>query len=61
MAEVDNMEQFWSTQINRCLDIVAPWKTQKKRQKRFQLPNEVKAKRVIENTSSKCTQWSNRC
>ena len=42
MKDVDNMEQFWSTQINSCLDIVAPWKTQKMRQKRFLLPNEVK-------------------
>ena len=41
MEDIDDMEHFWSTQINKCLDVVAPWKSQKFKQKRYQLPKEV--------------------
>ena len=26
---VDEMEEFWTTEINKCLDSIAPWKTRK--------------------------------
>ena len=29
MKDVDNMERFWTKQINKCLDLVAPWKSRK--------------------------------
>ena len=41
MEDVDDMEQYWSTQINNCLNITAPWKTHKHKQKRYRLPKDV--------------------
>ena len=41
MVDVDDMEKFWTTEINKCLNFVAPWKTRKLKQKQYCLPNEV--------------------
>ena len=41
MEDVDSMEKFWTVEINKCLDLVAPWKTRKQKQRKFFLPKEV--------------------
>ena len=41
LDDVDKMEIFWTREINRCLDEIAPWKVRKVKQKRFSLPSEV--------------------
>ena len=41
MEDVDEMENFWSTEISRCLNFVAPWKTRKMKQKKYCLPKEI--------------------
>ena len=33
-VDVDEMENFWTTEINKCLDFVAPWKTRQNTQKK---------------------------
>ena len=43
MEDVDPMEKFWTIEINKCMDISAPWKSRKVRKKRIDLPNEVKS------------------
>ena len=52
MTDVDEMEKFWTMEINKCLDIVAPWKRRKNKQKRFSLSKEVqfeiKKKKVLQ-------------
>ena len=42
MEVVDNMEKFWTVEINKCLDLVAPWKTRKQKQRKYCLPKEVR-------------------
>ena len=44
MIDIDEMEKFWTMEINNCLDVIAPWKIRKIKQKRFSLPNEVQNK-----------------
>ena len=39
--DVDEMEEFWTSKINQCLDYIAPWKTRKIKQKKFCLPKVV--------------------
>ena len=41
MSNVDEMEEFWTKEINKCLDFVAPWKSRRVKQKRCILPKEV--------------------
>ena len=41
MEDVDEMEEFWTSEITKCLNYVAPWKYRKAKQKRFSLPKEV--------------------
>ena len=41
MHEVDDMEIFWTREINQCLNFVAPMKTRKIKKKRFCLPKEI--------------------
>ena len=41
MVNVDEMQSFWTTEINKCLDFVAPWKERKVKQKRHSLPKEI--------------------
>ena len=43
MEDVDPMEDFWTKEINACMDILAPWKTRKIKQKRNFLPKEVQS------------------
>ena len=52
MHDVDNMERFWTKEINYCLNLVAPMKTRKIKKKRFCLPkeiqNEIKTKKDLQ-------------
>ena len=32
---------YWTTELNKCLDFVAPWKKRKVKQKRHSLPKEI--------------------
>ena len=52
MHDVDDMERFWTKEINYCLNLVAPMKTRKIKKKRFCLPkeiqNEVKRKKDLQ-------------
>ena len=41
MEDVDTMVTFWTTEINKCLDLVAPYKTRRIKQKKCCLPKEV--------------------
>ena len=41
MSNVEDMVQFWTSELNKCLDITAPWKERKKKKKKFRLPMEV--------------------
>ena len=41
MHDVDDMERFWTKEINYCLNLVAPMKTRKIKKKRFCLPKEI--------------------
>ena len=41
MDDVENMEEFWTTEINNCLNKVAPWKSRKLKHKKINLPKEV--------------------
>ena len=41
MEDVDHMEKYWSQQISKCLDMIAPWKTRTVKSKKFDLPNDV--------------------
>ena len=43
MEDVDSMVPFWNIEINKCMDISAPWKSRKVKKKRIDLPNEVKS------------------
>ena len=56
MDDVDPMEEFWKIEINKCMDISAPWKSRKARKKRFELPKEVKAAIRVENDMKKIVQ-----
>ena len=51
--DVDEMETFWTSEIKKCLDFTAPWKTGKNKQKRYCLPKEIqeeiKKRRVLQN------------
>ena len=44
MKDVDEMEEFWTSRINECLDSTAPFKARKNRKKKFCLPKEVQEK-----------------
>ena len=35
------MEEFWTTEINKCLDFIAPWKTRRQKQKKYCLSKKV--------------------
>merc|ERR1712008_605673 len=37
MEDVDPMEKFWTIEINKCMDISAPWKSRKVRKKRIRI------------------------
>ena len=41
MEDVDPMEEFWTKEINKCTDIVAPWKSRKVRKKRLDLGSHI--------------------
>ena len=41
MEDVDTMVTFWTTEINKVLDFVAPCKTRRIKQKKCSLPKEV--------------------
>ena len=41
IVDVDEMEEFWTTEINKCLDSIAPWKTRKLKKKKYCLPKIV--------------------
>ena len=56
MEDVDPMEEFWTKEINKCMDIVAPWKSRKVRQKRFDLPKEVRSAIKVRNDLKKKVQ-----
>ena len=43
MNDINDMEEFWTSQINKCLNILAPVKTRKVKQKMFCLPKDVRA------------------
>ena len=43
MLSVDQMEEFWTSEINKCLDEVAPWQERKRKKRKVVLPEEVKA------------------
>ena len=43
MNDINDMEEFWTSQINKCLNILAPVKTRKVKQKMFCLPKDVQA------------------
>ena len=43
MEDVDSMVPFWNIEINKRMDISAPWKARKVKKKRIDLPNEVKS------------------
>ena len=44
MRDVDEMEEFWTSKINECLDSTAPFETRKNKRKKFCLPKEVQEK-----------------
>ena len=41
MTDVDEMQAFWTSEINKCLDFTAPWKKTNFKQKRYSLPKEI--------------------
>ena len=41
MNDVDEMEEFWTKEINKCLDQCAPWKQRQIKQKRCSLPKDI--------------------
>ena len=41
MVDVDDMEKFWISEINNCLNTIAPWKIRKMKHKKFCLPKEI--------------------
>ena len=43
MPNVKDMVQFWTSELNKCLDVTAPWKSRKNRKKKFRLPMEVQS------------------
>ena len=43
MSNVKDMVQFWSSELNKCLDVTAPWKSRKNKKKKFRLPMEVQS------------------
>ena len=43
MEDVDSMVPFWNIEINKRMDISAPWKSRKVKKKKIDLPNEVKS------------------
>ena len=43
MLDVDEMQSFFTSEINKCLDKTAPWKTRKMNQKKYSLPRELQA------------------
>ena len=42
MENVDQMETFWTQEINNCLNLVAPWTTRSLKPKKYSLPMAVK-------------------
>ena len=56
MDDVDNMEDFWTKEINECMDIAAPWKSRKLKQKRINLPKEVQSAIGVKNDLKKKVQ-----
>ena len=56
MEDVDPMEEFWTKKINECMDIVAPWKSRKIKQKRYRLPKETQSAIKIRNDLKKKLQ-----
>ena len=42
MEDIDDMEHFFTNEIKRCLDVCAPWKTKKIKNRRYKLPESVK-------------------
>ena len=38
---MDELQKFWTIQLNKCLDFIAPWKKRKVKQKRLNLPKEI--------------------
>ena len=47
--DIDHMEKFWSEQINKYLDFVAPWKSKKFKQKNHCLPKHVQEAIQVSN------------
>ena len=43
MENVDDMESKWSSEIIKCLDFIAPMKTRKVKQKKYNLPKEIQS------------------
>ena len=41
LTDVDDMENMWTSEINKCLDSAAPWKTRKLKSKRYSLSREI--------------------
>ena len=66
MVDVDDMEEFWTTEINNCLNKVAPWKSRKLKHKRINLPKEVQTQikkskslqRIYQSNSVNCIRDS---
>ena len=50
------MEEFWTKEINECMDIVAPWKSRKIKQKIYYLPKEVQSVIKVRNDLKKKVQ-----
>jgi hypothetical protein len=56
MEDVDPIEEFWTKKINECMDISAPWKSRKIKQKRYGLPKETQSAIKIRNDLKKKLQ-----
>ena len=41
MTDVDEMQTFWTSEINKCLDLTAPWKKRNIRKRKYSLPKEI--------------------
>ena len=41
MTNIEDMEHFWTSELNNCLDITAPWKKEEMERKKIRLPMEV--------------------
>ena len=56
MDDVNEMEQFWTSEINKCLDIIAPMKVKKSSRKKVTLPQEVQLQLKERNLQRKKLQ-----